>query len=93
MKLIFTYLKKYWIPALIAPLMIMLGVLADLAQPTLMATIVDEGIMIGDMSRVTRSGVIMLIFSLMGMLSGIIMSYCASFTSVNVGGRFKGGSF
>jgi hypothetical protein len=34
MKLIFTYLKKYWIPALIAPLMIMLGVLADLAQPT-----------------------------------------------------------
>jgi ATP-binding cassette subfamily B multidrug efflux pump len=93
MKLIFTYLKKYWIPALIAPLMIMLGVLADLAQPTLMATIVDEGIMIGDMSRVTRSGVIMLIFSLMGMLSGIIMSYCASFTSVNVGADLRGGSF
>lgn len=89
MKLIFKYLKKYWLPASIAPLMVMIGVTADLAQPTLMAAIIDDGIARGDMAIVGMSGLKMLIYSLIGMGSGIIMSFCVAKASTNAGADLR----
>ena len=37
------YLKKYWLFAILAPLFMVGEVLADLVQPRLLSTIVDEG--------------------------------------------------
>ena len=39
------YLKKYWLFAILAPLFMVGEVLADLVQPRLMSTIVDEGVL------------------------------------------------
>ena len=41
---IFKYLKKYWLCAVLAPIMMVFEVLMDLVQPKLMAIIVDYGI-------------------------------------------------
>ena len=41
---IFKYLKKYWLFALLAPIMMVFEVLMDLLQPKLMAILVDYGI-------------------------------------------------
>lgn len=39
------YLKRYWYFVLLAPLFMVGEVLMDLAQPQLMSTIVDEGVL------------------------------------------------
>ena len=56
MKTIVQYLKKYWLFALTAPLMMMVEVLMDLMLPATMALIVDNGIASGDLNMVFRLG-------------------------------------
>ncbi|HBS45772.1 MAG TPA: hypothetical protein DEA91_17270 [Paenibacillus sp.] len=57
-----SYLRPYWLWSVLAPLMMMLEVFMDLLQPTLMASIVDHGIMTKDLShldfRMNWNGVI-----------------------------------
>lgn len=89
MRLIWRFLKRYWLSALLAPAMIMVGVVADLAQPTLMARIVDEGIMEGDMAAVLTAGLQMFAYALVGMASGILLSYHAAKASINTGADIR----
>ena len=57
------YLKKYWLFAILAPLFMVGEVLADLVQPRLMSTIVDECVLglsnngVGIMTVVVTEGV------------------------------------
>ena len=44
MRKLLRYMKSYWKAALLAPLFMLLEVAMDVAQPTLMASIVDKGI-------------------------------------------------
>lgn len=56
------YLKRYWYFVLLAPLFMVGEVLMDLAQPQLMSTIVDEGVLglsnhnVGDLKLVIMTG-------------------------------------
>ena len=45
MKTILKYLRKYWLPALLASAFMIAEVYVDLYQPRMMAVIVDEGIL------------------------------------------------
>ena len=62
------YLKKYWLFAILAPLFMVGEVLADLVQPRLMSTIVDEGVLglsnngVGNLNLVLTEGLKMIIF-------------------------------
>jgi len=55
-----SYLKPYWKAAVAAPLLMMVEVIMDLMQPTLMATIVDEGVFAGDIALIARMGGMMI---------------------------------
>ena len=44
------YLKKYWIFCILAPLCMLGEVVTDLIQPDMMADIVDNGVLKGDIS-------------------------------------------
>ncbi|MBS4218599.1 ABC transporter ATP-binding protein [Bacillus sp. FJAT-49711] len=76
------YLKKHWLFVLLAPLLMVLEVCMDLLQPRLMASIIDEGIMEGNLSLVQSTGAWMLLIAFIGLLGGVGCTFFASFASV-----------
>ena len=81
------YLKKYWFFALLAPLFMLGEAGMDLFQPSLMATIVDDGVLglnnggVGNLQIVIHTGLQMigLIFvgAMCGILSGVFSNLAA----------------
>ncbi len=69
------YLKPYWFFALMSPIMMFLEVAVDLSQPTLMSTIVDDGVLAGNMGVIYSTGIKMLILVILGGITGIAASY------------------
>lgn len=76
---LFSYLRAHWIYVLLAPLLMLLEVCMDLLQPFLMASIVDKGVMQGDLSHIRDTGLIMLGAALIGLIGGF---GCTVFSSV-----------
>ena len=73
------YLKKYWFFCILAPLCMMGEVITDLLQPDMMANIVDNGVLKGDISLIISVGVKMILTVMLGGLSGIL---CGAFANV-----------
>lgn len=72
-------LKPYWKVALLAPLLMVVEVYMDLLQPRLMATIVNDGVMQGNLHRIQATGVLMVGVALIGLIGGV---GCAVFSSI-----------
>lgn len=71
MRKLAAYLKPYWWMALLAPLSMIGEVLVDLFQPKLMSSIVDEGVLAGNMDHIIGTGIKMLVFVVIGGLCGV----------------------
>ncbi len=82
---LFRYLKKYWIPAVAAPLFMLLEVMMDLMQPTLMSDIVDKGVANGNLDYVLLMGGRMLLAALVGMIGGVGCTVFSSIAGVKFG--------
>ncbi len=70
MKLI-KYLKPYWFAALMTPLFMVVEVVVDLVQPKMMSSIVDDGVLKGDMGLIVSTGIVMLLLVILGGVGGI----------------------
>ena len=93
-KLILKYLKgSARISACIAPLMMLLEVLMDLRQPTLMARIIDIGVANGDLHYVLATGLEMILVAVIGLLGGAGCSVFASIASVSMSAKMRHGLF
>ncbi|MDO3410826.1 ABC transporter ATP-binding protein [Saccharibacillus sp. CPCC 101409] len=79
------YLKPYWLPALLAPLFMVLEVCMDLAQPRLLQTIVDDGISAGNPDIIRHTGLLMLGAALLGVIGGVGCTIYSSIASQNFG--------
>ncbi len=75
---IIKFLYKYWYFAMLAPLMMIGEVLADLNLQTKMAVIIDQGILNNDMDVIYQTGLIMVILMICGLVSAVL---CAVFTN------------
>jgi ATP-binding cassette subfamily B multidrug efflux pump len=82
---LFPYLKPYWKAALLAPLFMLLEVYMDLLQPKYMASIVNEGVMTGDLLHIQKTGLIMLGVALIGLIGGLGCTVFSSTASQNFG--------
>ncbi len=65
------YLKPYWLFTLLTPLSMVGEVLVDLSQPRLMAKIVDEGVVGGNMELIIHTGIIMMLLICFGGMCGV----------------------
>lgn len=83
MKRLMKYLKPYWKPALLAPLFMVLEVSMDLLQPIMMATIVNDGVLNGDLPFIIKTGALMILVALVGLIGGVGCTWFASIASVN----------
>ncbi|HLO11721.1 MAG TPA: ABC transporter permease, partial [Pseudoneobacillus sp.] len=87
------YLKKYGKPFSIAVLFLMLEAVCDLLQPTIMAKIVDVGVVNQDLDYVLKMGAIMLGVTLFGAVAASTRSIVASITSQNFGSELRSDLF
>ena len=93
MKLFWTYLKPHRKAAAIA-LLLLIGELAvELWHPLLMARLINDGIMTGDMSVVLWWGVVMVVTALAGFATGIVNSVYAARVSQNFGADVRNALF
>lgn len=74
-KKLLTYIKPYKKYAIGAPLMMVLEVAADIIIPSLMASLVDDGLLVGDRSYIIRTGLIMILVALFGLFNGSVSAY------------------
>jgi len=63
-----SYKKYVWM----APLLVLLDVVAELSMPLLMAQIVDKGIPAGDLSFITRTGLYMILLAFGAIFFGVL---------------------
>jgi len=75
---IMSYLKPHKIAITIALILMLVELVVELTHPLFMAKIIDDGIMVGDLSAVMKWGGIMVGMSLFAFISGIINSYFAA---------------
>ena len=93
------HLKKYWIFALLAPLFMLGEAGMDLLQPTLMSSIVDDGVLglnnngVGDLDIVFHMGIRMLLLILFGAVCGIMSGVCANIAAQNFGNDLRKDAF
>lgn len=85
MKKMFGYMKRYWFIALLAPITMIAEVFIDLQLPKLMSSIVDEGVLKGNLGLVINTGIWMIVLSIIGGISGILAAAFGSIASQNFG--------
>ena len=93
MKKIVKYLNGSWPLIILAPLLMVLEVLCDLMQPTLMSDIIDIGVASGEMSQVWATGVKMLGVALLGIVGGAGCTMLSAKASYDSGARLRQGLF
>lgn len=72
------YLKKYWFYFLLAPLFMLGELTMDLLQPDMMASIVDDGVLGGNMSVILSEGIRMLLLVVFGGTCGVLCGVFAN---------------
>ena len=84
-----SYLKKYWKWCIIAPLFMVCEITIDLLQPAMMATIVDKGVLAGDMQIVFSTGIRMILLVIFGGLTGYLCGWATNIAAENFGNDLR----
>ena len=92
-KLLTKYLKPYWKATLLAPLLMLIEVYMDLLQPKLMASIVDQGVLAGDLAHIQSTGAQMLGVALIGLVGGVGCTVFSSIASQHFGADVRSDLF
>ncbi len=92
-----SYLKPYWLFALLSPLLMIGEVVIDLMQPALMAKIVNEGVLSQNMesgiSIIITTGIQMLLLVAVGGFMGSACAFTASVASQGFGNDVRVDAF
>ncbi len=93
MRLILKYIRPYIFLALLSPLCILVEVWAELAQPDLMAHIVDDGILGNQSDVIMPTCIKMLAVMLFGVAGGMLSIYTAGRVSYSLGADLRADVF
>lgn len=85
MKLISNYIKPLWFSIIIVSLLSLLNVAGTLYIPTLTATIINDGVLYGDLEMITNSSATMLIVALLTVSSAILGVAMSAHISASIG--------
>ncbi len=89
------YVKPYFKYAVLASLLMVGEVLNDLIQPTLMSTIVDDGVLginnnnVGDIHIIITVGLLMIVCTILGGTSGSLNNATAQYFTQNMGNDIR----
>lgn len=85
MKPFIHYIKPLWFPVIIVSVLSLLTVAGTLYIPTLTATIINDGVLKGDLEMITSSKMNMLVVALLTVLSAILGVAMSAHISASVG--------
>ena len=85
MKPFIHYIKPLWFPVIIVSVLSLLTVAGTLYIPTLTATIINDGVLKGDLEMITSSSINMLVVALLTVLSAILGVAMSAHISASVG--------
>ena len=85
MKPFIHYIKPLWFPIIIVSVLSLLTVAGTLYIPTLTATIINDGVLRGDLDMITNSSINMLVVALLTVLSAILGVAMSAHISASVG--------
>ena len=72
LKKLLAQVKEYKTASILTPICMIFEVIFEVAIPVLMGSIVDDGIVKGDMDHIVKMGLLMLVLALCGLASGIL---------------------
>ena len=78
MRKLLPFMKKYILYAISSPILMILEVVADIIIPYLMSRIVDIGIANRDIDYIVKTGLIMVVAAIFGILFGVLSSHCGA---------------
>lgn len=84
MKLILHYLRNYKKMFLLNLFSVFGFALVELGIPTVVAEMVDRGIMTGDVQYIIQMGWVILLISVLGVAGTILMGYCCAYLSTSI---------
>ena len=85
MKPFIHYIKPLWFPVIIVSVLSLLTVAGTLYIPTLTATIINDGVLKGDLEMITTSSMNMLVMALLTVLSAILGVAMSAHISASIG--------
>lgn len=86
-------LKSYKLYMLISPVLVLVSVFSETLQPLLMAKVIDDGVLLKDISTVLRLGGIMVLVSLVGLVMTMINVVVSSKISMGFGTDLRSALF
>lgn len=93
MREVLNYLKPYKNLALLAPIMMLLEVAAELSMPKIMTYLIDKGVGMRDTDLIVKIGILMLIISVVGIIGGVGCLICAAIASQRTGTDLRKAAF
>ena len=85
MRVVFSYVKPYKWPAVIALTLMLIELFVELVQPLIIAKIIDDGILQSDGAVIWLWGLVMLLLSFLALAAGITNSYFSSHAAQSFG--------
>ena len=89
MKPFIHYIKPLWFPVIIVLLLSLLTVAGTLYIPTLTASIINDGVLRGDLDMITNSSINMLVVALLTVLSAILGVAMSAHISASIGKEIR----
>lgn len=80
---VLAYIKPYYKRAFVGIGIKALGTVTDLALPFLLAYMIDRQLSVADYPGILRTGLVMLILAVLGLVTNIYSNYCAAVVSQN----------
>lgn len=74
-------IREYTLPSLLAPFFVTLEVIIEVFIPTIMASIIDDGIAANDMSHIVKTGILLVILALLSLSCGALSGKYAATAS------------
>jgi ATP-binding cassette, subfamily B, multidrug efflux pump len=92
-KRLFSFSGEYKKYIFLAPLFVVLETAGELVLPLLIAKIIDDGIMVGDLPMIYRLGIAMLVMSIASVFLGAFGAKFGSYGSIGVGANLRKAEF
>jgi len=89
MKQLLPFIKKYKWPFLLAPILLVVDVIAEMFSPLLMSSIVDVGIANSDVNHILRMGLLMVLLCIVSVSTNVLSVVFAAKASQGMGAELR----
>ena len=93
LKTLLSQVKEYKLPSVLTPVAMIGEVICEMVIPILMARIVDEGIYGNNMGFILRTGAMMIVIAILGLIAGLLGAYWGAKASAGLAKNLRKSMF